>query len=57
MNEWYLWLTPVAVLAIVALFVFVGCAAFTSTDAVTPRAYHDDVTPDAPVMYLRLQEE
>jgi hypothetical protein len=56
-TDWHLWFTPIAVIAIVALFAFVGCGSFGSTEAVTPKAYKDDVKDDAPVMYLRLQEQ
>ena len=54
MHDWYLWLTPIAVAAIVFLFAFVGCSSFSGADM--PTSYHDDVVADAPVMYLRLQE-
>ncbi len=59
MQYWYLWLTPLAVAAIVSLFCFVGCdLIFTLDDATFAdfTKYGEEVLSDAPVMYLRLQE-
>src|SRR5947209_19598460 len=55
MNEWSLLITPLAVLAVLALFRFVGCSSFTGSD---PAYGHYDVVvgTDGPVSYWRLQE-
>lgn len=58
MSASYLWLTPIAVVAIVSLFCFVGCNQIFDLDAVSAVGpYQDNVIPDAPAMYLRLQEQ
>jgi hypothetical protein len=58
MHASYLWLTPIAVVAIVSLLCFVGCNQILDLDETTAVGpYQDDVLPDVPVMYLRLQEQ
>lgn len=56
LNDWYIWATPVAVLAIVSMFCFTGCKFTAPTAEVTVGPYADEVASDVPVMYLRLQE-
>ncbi len=59
MTSWYLWLTPLAVGAIIALLGFVGCQLVFPLDDVDIgdfTVYDETVLADSPVMYLRLQE-
>lgn len=56
MSTWQLWLTPVAVLAVLVLFRFVGCQLVFPLDDVTFGPYPEEVMKDAPVAYWRLQE-
>ena len=59
MHDWYLWLTPIAVGAIVSLLCHVGCNQIFGLDEVRLvdfTRYVEEVLSDAPVMYLRLQE-
>jgi hypothetical protein len=53
MTDWYLLLAPIAVLAVLLLFRFVGCGA-SITNA--PDPYFLTVLADAPVAFFRLQE-
>jgi len=53
MTHWYFLLAPIAVLAVLLLFRFVGCHA-TISDA--PDPYANVVLSDAPVAFFRLQE-
>ena len=57
MNEWYLLLTPVVVLAVLWLFRFAGCS-FNPGVAVPTFGvpYPDEVASDNPVGYWRLNE-
>jgi hypothetical protein len=69
MSEWYLVLAPLAVLAVLSLFRFIGCASFgTSVDDVKVETkpapsgppvedYAATVKVDTPVSYWRLQEK
>jgi hypothetical protein len=56
MIDWYMLLVPVAVLAILLLFQFAGCAAMQGPLAFGD-SYVDDVHGDGPVVYYRMQEE
>jgi hypothetical protein len=57
MSEWYLLLAPVAVLAVLALVRFVGCASILNIDEVEYKStYSQTVESDAPVSYWRFQE-
>ena len=56
MSTWQLWLTPVAVLAVLLLFRFVGCELVFPLDDVTFGPYPEEVMKDAPVAYWRMQE-
>jgi hypothetical protein len=55
MSTWQLWLTPVAVLAVLLLFRFVGCDVVFQLEDPAP-TYPQDVMKDLPVAYWRLQE-
>jgi hypothetical protein len=57
MSEWYFLLAPVAVLAVLALVRFVGCAAILDIDEVEYKnTYSQTIVSDAPVSYWRFQE-
>ena len=56
MMEHYLWLTPVAALAVLLLFRFVACAFETGGLATTSPSYADAVEADNPVAFWQLQE-
>ena len=57
MSEWHLLLAPIAVLAVLVLFRFVGCQAFLNIDEVEYKStYSGTVVSDAPVSYWRFQE-
>ena len=58
MSDAYFLLAPVAVLAILLLFRFVGCAAILDLDEVNyaPAGCRQTILDDAPVAYWRLQE-
>lgn len=59
MSYWYLWLTPIAVGAIVSLLGFVGCNLIFKLDETHVgdfTKYGETILADTPVMYLRLQE-
>ncbi len=53
MVDWYILFVPVAVLAVLLLFRFVGCS-FQLPMTVQP--YADDVIQDNPLVYYRMQE-
>jgi hypothetical protein len=63
MIEHYIWLTPVAVLAVLALFRFVACSSFSASGPGDTRRsdftfgdpYADEVKSDNPAGYWRLQ--
>jgi len=55
MIDWYTLLVPVAVLAVLLLFRFVGCG-FHGTAQMVIQHYADDVLQDNPVVYYRMQE-
>jgi hypothetical protein len=70
MSDWYFLLTPLAVLAVLLLFRFIGCSSFGASDDAaietkpgpTPTAdpvpdYPGTVLKDNPVSYWRLQEK
>ena len=54
MLEWYSLLVPIAVLAVLLLFRFVGCS-FQSPLA--PGPYVGDVETDSPVRFYEMQEK
>ncbi len=56
MTTWQLWLTPVAVLAVLLLFRFVGCNLVFTAEPITPGTYSEEVMKDLPVAYWRMQE-
>lgn len=56
MTDAYVWLTPLAVLAVLLLVSFVGCDLVFPLDDAATAVYPDAVLPDAPVAYWRLQE-
>ncbi len=57
MSEWYFLLAPVAALAVLVLFRFVGCQAILNIDEVEYKStYAQTVESDAPVSYWRFQE-
>jgi len=56
MIEHYLWLTPVAVLAVLFLFRFVGCGLDEGGLLSTSPSYADAVESDSPVAFWQLQE-
>ena len=58
MNEAYLWMTPIAVLAVLLLVRFVGCNQIFGLDDVhLGLAYDVDLSADGPVVYWGLQEK
>lgn len=56
MSTWQLWLVPLAVVAVLVLFRFVGCQVVFPLDDVTFGPYPEEVMKDAPVAYWRMQE-
>src|SRR5262245_50453905 len=57
--DWYVLLTPLAVLALLMLFPFVGCtfsSPFLGGDFDSDDPYEDAVEKDIPLVYYRLQE-
>ncbi|PYM73165.1 MAG: hypothetical protein DME10_10705, partial [Candidatus Rokuibacteriota bacterium] len=68
MSDWYFLTTPLAVLAVLLLFRFIGCTAFTAGENPTVETkpgptgdpvadYPGTVLKDNPVSYWRLQEK
>jgi hypothetical protein len=58
MNEWYFLLTPLAVLAVLAIFRFVGCNQIFDLDETFLEGYVSDVSGETGlVSYWRLQED
>jgi hypothetical protein len=56
MMDWYFLLTPIAVLAALLLFRFVGCNEIFDLEETVLIDYYGAVQGDAPVINLRLQE-
>lgn len=56
MSTWLLWMTPIAVLAVLLLFRFVGCDLVFPLDEITFGPYPEEVMKDAPIAYWRMQE-
>jgi hypothetical protein len=56
MFDWYMLLVPPAVLAVLLLFQLVGCD-FDGPMIMVAQPYPDDVVPDGPVVYYRMQEQ
>src|SRR2546427_2897989 len=57
MMEWTFLLTPLAVLAVLLLFRFVGCDSIVGIDELHGTDYPGTVAADHPVSYWRLHEE
>jgi len=58
MGEWYFFLAPVAVLAALLLFRFIGCDTVFGLDDMTyDHTYPQGVLSDGPASYWRLQEK
>jgi hypothetical protein len=55
MTDWYLLLAPIASLAVLLLFRFVGCDGASISDP-DPNVYREAIEADAPVAYFRLRE-
>jgi hypothetical protein len=56
MIDWYALLVPIAVLAVLMLFRFVGCVFLSSDDVETDDDWVEGVVKDLPVFFYRLQE-
>ena len=55
MIDWYTLVVPIAVLAVLMLFRFVGCG-FEGQNLQTDDPYDVAIVKDQPVFYYRLQE-